>query len=41
MNGIYPDDYEKSIDYDSFKKAIEHLAPMCLISTKFVISVMR
>ena len=30
MNGIYPDDYEDRIDYDSFKKAIEHLAPMCL-----------
>lgn len=30
MNGIYPDDYEDQIDYDSFKKAIEHLAPMCL-----------
>lgn len=30
MNGIYPDDYEDQIDYDSFKKAIEYLAPMCL-----------
>lgn len=30
MNGIYPDDYEERIDYDSFKKVIEYLAPMCL-----------
>lgn len=26
MNGIYPDDYEKPIDYKSFKKALEHAA---------------